>query len=168
MSSINILWCILPMLNSQIVYLPKSQCFLQLQRNMHMKSTYDEILPKYKVFVGVGKLHSSSFIPSPTTLIWIPLLCYYVPFVSLLHDSGSHSVIICISKIPNGELSQDAQLHSTNLILSGCTFMNAELPESFYCQLFSSMSFSCDYENLSNSLHVPHPQAATNNDRELK
>ena len=44
-------------------------------------------------------------------------------------------------------------------------FMNAELPESF--QLLS-MLISCDYENMLNFFHIPHPQAATNNDRELR
>ena len=44
-------------------------------------------------------------------------------------------------------------------------FMNVELPESF--QLLS-MLISCDYENMLNFLHIPHPQAATNNDHELR
>ena len=80
---------------------------------------------------------SSSFIPSSITLI------YSIPFISLLRDSGSHYVIICISK---WRAQQDTQLHSTNSILSGGIFTNVELPKLF--QLLSIL-ISCDYENKS-------------------
>ena len=62
---------------------------------------------------------------------------YSIPFISLLRDSGSHYVIICISK---WRAQQDTQLHSTNSILSGGIFTNAELPELF--QLLSIL-ISC-------------------------
>ena len=65
---------------SQIIFLPKSPRILNLERNMHVKRTY-EILPKYKVFIGVGKLRSSSFIPSSTTQICLsPTLYLSSPF----------------------------------------------------------------------------------------
>ena len=89
-------------------------------------------------------------------------ITYSIPFISLLCDSGSHSVIICISK---WRAQQDTQLHSTNSIMSGGIFTNVELPESF--QLLSMLIF-CNYENTLNFLHIPHPQATTNNDCELR
>ena len=89
---------------------------------------------KVKVFIGVGKLCSSSFVPSPTCT---------APFCS-------HCVIICISE---WGAQQDAQLHSPNSLLSAAYSWTQSSPSLSK----SSMSFSCNYENMSNLFHVPHP-----------
>ena len=73
----------------------------------------------------------------------------------------SHCVIICISE---RGAQQDAQLHSPNSLLSAAYSRTRSSPSLSK----SSMSFSCNYENMSNLFHVPHPQATTNNDCELK
>ena len=55
--------------------------------------------------------------------------------------------------------------HPTPLHKLNYVRWHVELPESF--QLLSMLIF-CNYENTSNFLHIPHPQATTNNDCELR